>query len=448
MFIPLAKKLSRALLVSGITIISLYTFYSVLSPLLGVRLIDQFINLLSYRGRLIFGDLSALLASAGCETTELSWMHGAPICNPDSGVFQSVGYPPLPILIGRTAGINESFTNMLGAVVGLAFLASIWISLNTIPGFIKRLALFSILTSAFGVQLGLERMNYDIIIYVLLFLLSHSIAIAEQQRRIWMNPANLLCLIFSFAAVSIKAYPGPGLVLWLLCEVVRTKKRLIPAHIFVGVGTFLGIITLVPWLLTGDNVPMPGIGIASHGLFVGLGYSNYPNWSSAISFTSFALSSGIFTRTCLNSSRFSRELTNYISEYKVLWINTVIGCTTWISCYCLNTNFDYRLIFLGPLVILCMSTYPVLTSSISINGCRIVFSVLLVKSFNPYIYQLSHDYGLERLRLSLGVLSKTTDLLGMPMLAGVLCALIASSTLLRHSIVCTEFSRKETGYNN
>jgi len=256
-----------------------------------------------------------------------------------------LGYPPFIYLIARGIGISGEWTIILALLIGLTFLFAI-VAISTESSLTK--ATGGALLLSLPSQLGLERMNIDILLFIGLLLVS---LLREKDQK--PKPgAIILSSGLAFICTATKIYFVVGICSWLLAARLAGNQK--PRFdVPVCLGTIGGLCTAVPWLASGDTFATPQLGLFSNGLIY--------KTSEVIAGGTTAVSATFFFAGIYLASR-NRRLSNFLKSYgrnikTSRWgrTKTCMACSglaTWIGCFILTSNWDYRLVFTFPWILL------------------------------------------------------------------------------------------------
>lgn len=267
-------------------------------------------------------------------------------------------YPPMSIWITRILNVKASLTGWLGLAFGMLFVVGLLASLRRVFTRPWTWALVScIFLISLPSQLGLERSNLDLLIYLTLLITAWFLSIAG-------NVAILASAIVALLSISLKIYPFFGILGWLLMQPSKQLQSNGNFHIrwsVVAIASVLGLLLSVPWVLHAGTPSASG-GLLSHGLKA-FGYINLTmidtfgidsaRWLIRLAvffkFAALAISVYISMRLGLASILEKYSLSNNQIFSTVFNFNLfIIMSATWIGCYILSINYDYRLIFMMP----------------------------------------------------------------------------------------------------
>ncbi|MEB3156486.1 MAG: hypothetical protein VKO26_03510 [Cyanobacteriota bacterium] len=254
--------------------------------------------------------------------------------------------------------------NWVGLLFGLALITTVastcWLCTKNLRSWAINVSLLSL---TFPMQILLERGNIDTVLFLLLSLFCLSV---------WLPgiAAILLANIVNAFSISLKLYPSIGTMGWLIYSIIApmstTRKRVLNLSL-VFITAALVVYTASTMEIT--NVVASG-GLGSHGL-AAVGYLNamvintlgpgpgriaiYSLIGLKLLSATGGLASGLVFGQKLALPREMRGLPN--GSLADLYINTFIMISTTVSlgCYISNIGYDYRLIFLFPLIALVLS---------------------------------------------------------------------------------------------
>lgn len=310
-----------------------------------------------------FADLRWIFAISGCSVDLNSLYEGrSVVCDPFGR--HGIGYPPMSLWISRLLGIKGDHTSLTSLAIGLSFIGVILSQMRSSlrSGWLLILV-GSLFLIGFPVQLGLERMNIDVLIFLLLYLCA---LLFSAHALIWLFPLIIIVValkyypFFAFFALILKGLPSKNGI-----------SHLIPPWLILLIASCLGLALSLPWAANGGSgdIVAPG-GLASHGLLA-FGYLN----STLID--SFGLTTGhllikiMFGMKILMLAigafvayrlRFADILSKAIYAQTVQYKGTrlpvdfypsLIAAMTsvWLGCYIVTVSYDYRMIFLFPMLI-------------------------------------------------------------------------------------------------
>jgi len=198
------------------------------------------------------------------------------------------------------------------------------------PRDVKEVILGLLLVCSPGIMLGIERANDDLVYFSLLALVPLLLKDGRSHQRVW----GTWLLIFLIAPA--KYYPGAAFSVFLI-EANNAKQfwRLLLAGVLF-MAFYLGLFWDEVVLLSGA-VPKPDIIMASG---LGIVMDNYLGslWLQLVLLFSVFLAVvwGLFYAGRLDELAMDLWKKQYF----------IIGYSVYLFCYLLNSNFDYRFIFL------------------------------------------------------------------------------------------------------
>jgi len=292
-----------------------------------------------------FADLRAITAVAGCNVDINHIIEKTSAgCDP-YGRSGGLGYPPFIYLIARGMGISGEWTTILSLTIGLTFIIAIAL-ISTGNALTK--ATGGILLLSAPSQLGLERMNIDILLFIGLLLVS---LLREKDQK--PKPgAIILSSGLAFICTATKIYFVVGICSWLLAARLAGNQK--PRFdVPVSLAAIAGLCTAIPWLASGDGFATPQLGLFSHGLVFKTN-EGIVEGTTAVS--------AIFLIIGINLASKNKRLGNLLKCYgrnikTSHWgrTKTCMACSglaTWIGCFILTSNWDYRFVFTFPWILL------------------------------------------------------------------------------------------------
>jgi len=243
-----------------------------------------------------------------------------------------------------------------------------------------------------------------------------------------------------------KVYPSIGVLAWLACDSILKKKIRITDYV-VATGAITGIALATSWITSGDTYAVPPISLTSHGLITGRNGEPLGMWLTVISVGSMLFGYWeTIGKTSIEQENRHLGTTKYaamITEKEQGLDNwTKLSFIIWITSYCLTASFDYRLIFLFPLLtklVAKAADTPLRKGrpSIELIGCAIASAYL----YTPIIYMCIESTqestvanstwlqatALITSRYGVGAMSRVLDIAGLPLLAGMGIAFIVRS---------------------
>lgn len=343
--------------VTGYTVAGMALAYTAasLTLCLSPSMAEHAFGMLSMQNRMVppFADLRAITALAGCSADIDHVMRGISAgCDP-YGRSGGLGYPPMIFKLARSIGASGSWTGPAAMFCGFLFVAIILRDIKH-SGLIKRHQawLLAAILIAFPTQLGLERMNIDISIFIGLRLLAW-IRGADKQDGIESWLAKSLSFWLALLLGGAKVYPSLGILLWIGFEYVLKRKRK-GIDPWIAAGAITGALTAIPWIQSGDKYASPPISITSHGLVSGRDGETGAMLISLVSIAFVYIGYTYISKQVKGNDRLTaveKPLTSSSRNDEGEWSWIVLCLGTWIASYCLTTSFDYRFIFVYPFLI-------------------------------------------------------------------------------------------------
>jgi hypothetical protein len=316
-----------------------------------------------------YADLRWITANSECGV-DLDAMYQGKVGGCDAFGRLGIGYPPMSIWLFRLFHFQAGWTDLLALFSGFAFLATsgfLLMKINKNTG--VSMLISGLLLWGYPVQLGLERMNIDVIIYILVALNCYLLSSTSMPWR------GFLSLPLITATVGMKIYPVFG-YLGLLFTAKPIAKSGFP-NVRLGkldasiilTGCTIGIMTAAPILLGNDVLPAGTVssgegGIGSHGLKA-FGFMNQKLISlygldlarlmikALFSLKLLSLASGFIGTFRLQITKDLKRLIESILDphTRNFFYYALIAMTCiWLGCYVTTISYDYRLIFLVPLI--------------------------------------------------------------------------------------------------
>lgn len=389
-----------------------------------------------------FADLRHLTTLSGCTDAIMDIDRGTAMgC--DHWGRKGLGYPPMIFFITRVLGVTEAHTELMALVVGCSFLLIIvsryWKAFvdQGWRGMWLCIAIFI----GMPVQLGLERMNLDLVVFSLMYVLCRIITHPSRDGTLVSAQKlarSILVALVSLIITGTKIYPGAGLLLWLLYSRNRRIVSRLDA-ISCYFGAIGGLVIGIAWLLNGSGTASPGIGLISHGLYLGHGQSPLSIVEVVLALTSFVIT--LVIGLSLYGAQHSKERRNLLSPFATL------TSLTWISCFIIGPSFDYRLILLIPSV--CeLSVYghrryrknqmQLVEASYTSFACKSVPMVYIVLCLSPIVYFANEHYTKASIVDTQGIaaiaglafkyvafyVTRAGDVLGLPFICASLLAVM------------------------
>lgn len=355
-----------------------------------------------------FGDLRQITATAGCAALLSEWDLSLETCDPFDRPFN---YPSVWVRVLASLGITESSTEVLGLLLMTALLLSLWwlcsAALTTDASLWSTLYL-SVLSISPPVLLLAERGNSDIVVFVIVMAAAASVSYLKGV------PAAILLA----AATVLKIFPiGAVPILW-----PSRQGRLARGLVFcILVGLNL-LLTFSELALIAERTPQSvassfGAPVIFSEVGERLGFSYMQENARSIGLGVAFLSLGLITALlCLPMSRpaltillrFSRAL----ARDPIAATLFVSGGGPFVVSFLVGTNWDYRLVFLLPVVAGILRLHNVVGSVVLVPLALLTLT-------------LWGSVGSPKPLQAIGDL--TTWLIALPLTIGLVCVTFASN---------------------
>lgn len=321
----------------------------------------------------------------------------------ESCYFNPTNIPRLFIYFARTLYIGPHNTNLIGLVVGLISIISLYSLYRfSISSFHASLAAV-VIVGGYPYRLALERGNIDIIVLCLIFGSCLLLSFANQKSREFNN----ILIIFSISLLTIatlgKVYPILTLFIFPLACLLLNQFSLKEIKYVTTLVLLLLIVSssiLVPDIFHMTNSSYKEF---SGGLGYGLLTSPDPKLPKAIVLLIKCSVIGIISSisSCNRSDFFgsqysSMQLASFFKshspKYRLISIMFLFGSVIFIGTYFVFINGIYRLVVSISLMGLWFAFWASvriksLTSDWSGGGCFVIFAVfaMLIVGYRPYI---------------------------------------------------------------
>jgi len=331
-----------------------------------------------------FADIRAITAVAGCDADINHIVEKSSAgCDP-YGRTGGLGYPPFIYLVARGLGINGGWTNILSLTIGVTFIFAI-ASISRENALTR--AAGGVLLMSLPTQLGLERLNIDILLFIGLLLIS----LLREKNEIPKPTAVIISSILAFICTATKLYLVIGICGWLIGARLAGGKK--PKFdIPVCIAAVAGLLNSITWLASGDNFATPQLGLFSHGLIFKTTYGNVSG-SATLASAGFFLIGAYLAGT-------NKGLRTTLKDYgrninTGCWGQTQLcmacsGLATWIGCFIATSNWDYRLVFAFPWVLIIADiVYENSLKSERRNQSWLLLAILsaiTIQLFCPFLY--------------------------------------------------------------
>jgi len=414
-----------------------YLFYSLVSYALSMHPSTRAFGMISGLRMPTFADFRWVAAISGCNVDLNSLYEGKSVgCDPFGR--HGIGYPPMSIWFSRFLGVKGVHASLISLAISLSFIGVILSQMRSSlrSGWLL-IIVGSLFLIGFPAQLGLERMNFDVLIFLLLYL---CVLLFAAHALIWLFPLMVL-------VISLKYYPF--FAFFALMLVGLPKKPGIshpaPPWLILLIGSCIGLALSLPWAANGGTgVTVAGGGLSSHGLMA-LGYLNNTLIDAfgsangrllikiAFGMKILMLAIGAYMAYRLRlfdilkqaidaqAAQFKR-----ISLLENFYLTLIVSMTSlWLGCYIITISYDYRLIFLFPVLIFiarAIQLSPVgLTGQIQRWGLIFLLVVMLASMFIPF---LAYSYQDPLIRLAIDAIA---EFVLIPFYASALFVIVLSA---------------------
>lgn len=347
-----------------------YLLYSLLNYGLSAPGSESGFGLLGLNRVPAFNDVKWLLSFAACKGDIRSLI----TTNASCFGYKNPGYPALSMELARFLGWGPDDARWIGILSGTGLMAAMahacWLCTANVRSWSIIVGLLGL---SFPFQVVLERGNIDSVLFLLIALFG----LAAWKPGPW---SILLANVIAAFSISLKVYPAIASIAWMIYS-IRTKmtskrKRILAQSLL---ATTAASLLFTAFSIYSRLAPASG-GLRSHGLSA-IGYANvfllnefgFTLGRLAI-YALFLIKALSIFIGCSGGFLWGRQLAwpiffrrpskPLLSQY----INTLIMITSavGIGCYIFSIGYDYRLIFLFPILTLIFSNLidnPTLHSS-------------------------------------------------------------------------------------
>jgi hypothetical protein len=323
-----------------------------------------------------YADLRWVTANSACGVN-LDDLYHRRVIGCDAFGRPGIGYPPMSIWLFRLFHFDAGWTNLLALACGLTFITVsgyFFSKINQNRG--ATLLTAGLILWSYPVQIGLEKLNIDVIIYILIILDCYLLSLSSAT---WRTATSLAIVV---STVGMKIYPLFGYLglLFLAKPIAKPSlgwlrlNKLDAAIILTG--CTIAMISATPILLGNDALPAGSVsagqgGLGSHGLKA-LGFLNQPllnlygkelgRWMIRSLFamkilsiiTGFIVTSNL--RIAEDIKLMIKSLPNPKTSRFITYALVSMTCM-WLGCYATTISYDYRLIFLIPMIAVLPQVY-------------------------------------------------------------------------------------------
>lgn len=340
-----------------------YLSYSILTYVFLSHLSNNTFGMIPQLRMPSFADLRWITATSGCNINVNDIYTGKSVgC--DSFGRVGIGYPPMSLWAASFLRMKGDHTPLISLTLSLSFIGVVLSQMRSSvrPGWLLILV-GSLFLISFPTQLGLERMNLDIVIFLLLYLCT---LLFSLHALSWLVPLMIFVIalkyypFFAFFGLILKGMPDkPGI------------SYPIPPWLILMIASCIGLALSLPWANSGSGTTVAAGGLGSHGLMA-MGHMNN-TLIDAFGLTSarwliklilavkvLMLVSGAFMAYRLKlADVLAKESYTQSAQFNAarlpadFFASLLVSMTsTWLGCYLVTISFDYRMIFLFPVLIL------------------------------------------------------------------------------------------------
>jgi len=340
-----------------------YLFYSLVSYALSIHPSTRAFGMISGLRMPTFADFRWVAAISGCNVDLNSLYEGKSVgCDPFGR--HGIGYPPMSIWFSRFLGVKGVHASLISLAISFSFIGVILSQMRSSlrSGWLL-IIVGSLFLIGFPAQLGLERMNIDVLIFLLLYL---CVLLFSSHAFVWLFPLIIL-------VIALKYYPFFAFFALMLHGLPQkpSLSHPVPPWLVLLIGSCIGLALSLPWAANGGTgVTVAGGGLSSHGLMA-LGYLNNAvieafGSASGRLLIKIAFGMKILMLACGAYMAYRLRLFNILAnaiEVQVakfkrtsllsnFYRTLVVSMTSlWLGCYIVTISYDYRMIFLFPMLI-------------------------------------------------------------------------------------------------
>jgi len=310
-----------------------------------------------------FADLRWITATSGCNIN-INDIYTGKSVGCDSFGRVGIGYPPMSLWAASFLRMKGDHTPLISLTLSLSFIGVVLSQMRSSvrPGWLL-IIVGSLFLISFPTQLGLERMNLDIVIFLLLYLCT---LLFSLHALFWLVPL----MIF---VISLKYYPFFAFF-GLILKGMPDKPSIsypIPPWLILMIASCIGLSLSLPWANSGSGTTVAAGGLGSHGLMA-MGHMNNTLIDSfgltsarwliklILAVKVLMLFSGAFMAYRLKlADVLAKEIFTQSAQFNAtrlpadFFASLLVSMTsTWLGCYLVTISFDYRMIFLFPVLIL------------------------------------------------------------------------------------------------
>jgi len=416
-----------------------YLFYSLVSYALSMHPSTRAFGMISGLRMPTFADFRWVAAISGCNVDLNSLYEGKSVgCDPFGR--HGIGYPPMSIWFSRFMGVKGVHASLISLAISFSFIGVILSQMRSSlrSGWLLILV-GSFFLIGFPAQLGLERMNIDILIFLLLYL---CVLLFSAHALVWLFPLIIL-------VIALKYYPFFAFFALMLHGLPRkpTSSHPVPPWLILLIGSCIGLALSLPWAANGGTgVTVAGGGLSSHGLMA-LGYMNnavIDAFGSASGRLLIKIAFGMKILMLAIGACMAYQLRLFDILARAIHVQAVkFKCTSmldnfyqtlvvamtslWLGCYIVTISYDYRLIFLFPVLIFIARAIQLRPGSrtglMQRRGLIFLLVAMLASMLIPY---LAYSYQDPLIRLSIDAIA---EFVLIPFYASALFVIVLSTII-------------------
>lgn len=340
-----------------------YLSYSILTYVFPAHLSNNTFGMIPQLRMPAFADLRWITATSGCNIN-INDIYTGKSVGCDSFGRVGIGYPPMSLWAASFLRMKGDHTPLISLTLSLSFIGVVLSQMRSSvrPGWLL-IIVGSLFLISFPTQLGLERMNLDIVIFLLLYLCT---LLFSLHALFWLVPL----MIF---VISLKYYPFFAFF-GLILKGMPDKPSIsypIPPWLILMIASCIGLSLSLPWANSGSGTTVAAGGLGSHGLMA-MGHMNNTLIDSfgltsarwliklILAVKVLMLFSGAFMAYRLKlADVLAKEIFTQSAQFNAtrlpadFFASLLVSMTsTWLGCYLVTISFDYRMIFLFPVLIL------------------------------------------------------------------------------------------------
>ena len=417
-----------------------YLLFSVVSYAFSTHPSDRAFGMISGIRMPTFADFRWVAATSGCDVDLNSIYQGKSVgCDPFGR--HGIGYPPMSIWFSRLLGVKGGHTPLISLAISFSFFAVILSQMRSSlrSGWLL-IVVGSIFLIGFPTQLGLERMNLDILIFLLLYL---CVLLFSGHAIVLLFPLIILVIalkyypFLAFFSLMLKGLPGKPRISYAP-----------PPWLVLLIASCIGLALSLPWAADGGSgTTVAGGGLGSHGL-TALGHMNKAVIDSlgsasgrwlikmmfGMKFLMLAIGAYMAYRLKL-ADILAQAIDVQAAQFKAdnlpadFQLSLVVSMTSvWLGCYIITISYDYRMIFLFPMLIFIARAIQLTPSSLAGSmqrrGLICILTAILASMLIPFL-----AYGFQDPLTRLGI-DAIAEFVLIPFYASTLFVIILGQIIM------------------